>query len=48
MVTMKQVITTIVANIPNDLIGMIVLDVQDKKATAEVRDVTINYFDAWE
>jgi hypothetical protein len=46
MVTMKQVITTIVANIPNDLIGMIVLEAQDIKATAEVRDVTIICFDA--
>ena len=38
--------TTIVANIPNDLIGMMLLDTHAKKATAEVRDVTNIYFEA--
>ena len=43
---MKQVITTIVANIPKDLMGMIELEVHDKKATAEVKEVTSIYFEA--
>lgn len=46
MVTMKHVMTTMVANIPNDLIGIILLEVHDKNATAEVSDVTIIYFEA--
>jgi hypothetical protein len=36
----KQFRTTINANIPNDLIGMIGLTTQAKNATDDVKDVT--------
>lgn len=36
----KQFRTTIKANIPNDLIGMIGLTTQAKNATDDVKDVT--------
>jgi hypothetical protein len=39
----KQFRTTIKANIPNDLIGMIGLTTQAKNATDDVKDVTSIY-----
>ena len=40
MVMKKQFKTTMQANIPNDLMGMMGLTVHAKKATDEVNDVT--------